>query len=158
MRFRDIFQPERVKLNLKAKSKEEAFEEMVDLLMENYNLCSREDILKAIQEREQKISTGIKRGIAIPHGKTSAVDEVMGVIGISPTGIDYDALDGEPVYLIFLLVSSENDPGQHLEILKKIALLVENSDFYHDMINAQLPESIPKIFNKYEKILGLQRT
>ena len=157
MRFGDIFQPERVKLNLKAKNKEEAFEEMVDLLIENDNLCCREEILCAIHERESKISTGIKKGIAIPHGKTNAVDEVTGVIGISTTGVDYDALDGEPVYLIFLLVGSENDPGQHIEVLKKIALLVENTDFYRDMISAELPESIPKIFNKYERILELQR-
>ncbi len=80
------------------------------------------------------------------------------MLGISARGIDYESLDGEPVHMLFLLVSSEEDAGTHLAVLKKIALLVENPDFYKDALAAVDPEKVHKVISSYEEILDSQET
>jgi len=155
-RLQDLFSPARIKCRLEAEDKAEVFEELVDLLVTQYGLDSRDAILDAIRRREEKMSTGIKRGIAIPHAKTSFTKGIVGVLGISPQGIDYESLDGEPVHLLFLLVSSEADAGAHLAVLKKIALLVESPDFYAHVTRAQDPEAVHKFIRSFEEILDSQ--
>jgi len=151
--LQELFVPARIKCHLEAEDKSEAFEELVDLLVMHYDLRYRDDILDAINRREAKMSTGIKRGIAIPHAKTSFTKGVIGVLGISDRGIDYESLDGEPVRMLFLLVSSEEDAGTHLSILKKIALLVENADFVREACAADDPEAVHRVLRSHEEIL-----
>ncbi len=156
--LQDLFTPARIKCRLEAEDKTEVFEELVDLLVTQYGLECRDEILDAILEREAKMSTGIKPGIAIPHAKTSFTRGVMGVLGLSARGIDYESLDGEPVHLLFLLVSSEADAGTHLAVLKKIALLVENPDFAREALGAAGGEKVHAVIRKYEEILDLLET
>ena len=151
--LQELFAPGRIKCHLEAEDKPEAFEELVDLLVTHYDLRCRDDILDAISRREAKMSTGIKRGIAIPHAKTNFTKGVLGVLGISDRGIDYESLDGEPVRMLFLLVSSEEDAGTHLAVLKKIALLVENPDFYREACAAARPEAVHTVVRRYEEAL-----
>ncbi len=154
--LRELFTPARIKVQVEAEDKDEVFEELVDLLVTQYRLDCRDEVLEAIRRREEKMSTGIKRGIAIPHAKTALTKGVIGVIGISHGGIDYQSLDGEPVHLLFLLVSSEADAGIHLAVLKKIALLVENPDFYEAVMAAADAEAVYKALNRFEEILDSQ--
>ncbi len=156
--LQELFVPSRIKCRLEADDKGEVFEELVDLLVTQYGLDSRDQILDAIRKREEKMSTGIKKGIAIPHAKTSFTRGVIGVLGISARGIDYESLDGEPVHMLFLLVSSEEDAGTHLAVLKKIALLVENPDFYRDALAAGDPEKVSRVIGTYEAILDSRET
>jgi PTS system fructose-specific IIC component/PTS system nitrogen regulatory IIA component len=156
MQLAELFTPACIKTNLEAEDKHEVFEELVDLLVTQHKLAYRDKILEAVQRREEKMSTGIKRGIAIPHAKTSFTKGVIGVLGMSRGGIDYESLDGEPVYLLFLLVSSEEDAGSHLAALKKIALLVENADFYREIRGASNPDQAHRIIHAYEQILDSQ--
>ncbi|HTP57427.1 MAG TPA: PTS sugar transporter subunit IIA [Spirochaetia bacterium] len=156
--LQELFIPARIKCRLEAEDKAEVFEELVDHLVIQFGLNSRDEILEAIKRREEKMSTGIKRGIAIPHAKTTFTRGVIGVLGISGRGIDYESLDGEPVHMLFLLVSSEEDAGTHLAVLKKIAMLVENPDFYRETIAAGDPEKVHKIIRKYEEILDSRET
>ena len=151
--LQELFVPGRIKCHLEAEDKSEIFEELVDFLVTHYGLDCRDDILDAIIRREAKMSTGIKRGIAIPHAKTAFTSGVIGVLGISDRGIDYESLDGEPVHMLFLLVSSEEDAGTHLSVLKKIALLVENPEFYREACAAGDPEKVHKVLRSYEEIL-----
>jgi PTS system fructose-specific IIC component/PTS system nitrogen regulatory IIA component len=137
---------------LEAEDKTEVFEELVDLLVTQYHTDSRDEILEAIRRREEKMSTGIKKGIAIPHAKTKFTRGVIGVLGVSDHGIDYESLDGEPVRILFLLVSSEEDAATHLAVLKKIALLVENDSFSREVIGAGSPEKVNRIIKKYEEM------
>jgi PTS system fructose-specific IIC component/PTS system nitrogen regulatory IIA component len=137
---------------LEAEDKAEVFEELVDLLVTQYHTDSRDEILEAIRRREEKMSTGIKKGIAIPHAKTKFTRGVIGVLGVSDHGIDYESLDGEPVRILFLLVSSEEDAATHLAVLKKIALLVENDSFSREVIGAGSPEKVNRIIKKYEEM------
>jgi mannitol/fructose-specific phosphotransferase system IIA component (Ntr-type) len=154
--LRDLFTPARIKTRLEAEDKDEVFEELVDLLVTQYRLDSRDEVLEAIRRREEKMSTGIKRGIAIPHAKTPLVQGVIGVIGISAPGIDYQSLDGEPVHLLFLLVSGEADAGPHLAVLKKIALLVETPAFTTDVLAARDAEAAHQVLRRHEEILDSQ--
>jgi PTS system nitrogen regulatory IIA component len=158
LQLQDLFTTGRIKCRLEAEDKTEVFEELVDLLVMQYSLECRDEILDAIILREAKMSTGIKRGIAIPHAKTSFTRGVIGVLGLSERGIDYESLDREPVHMLFLLVSSEADAGTHLAVLKKIALLVENPDFYRDALKAGDPEKVHRMIGQYEEILDAQET
>jgi PTS system fructose-specific IIC component/PTS system nitrogen regulatory IIA component len=151
--LQELFVPGRIRCHLQAEDKSEIFEELVDFLATHYGLDCRDDILDAIIRREAKMSTGIKRGIAIPHAKTNFTHGVIGVLGISDGGIDYESLDGEPVHMLFFLVSSEEDAGTHLSVLKKIALLVENPDFYRDACAAVDSEKVHAVLRSYEEIL-----
>ncbi len=159
MLLQELFTPGRIKVNLESEDKEEVFEELVDLLVRSFHLEGKRDaILEAIREREQKMSTGIKRGIAVPHGKTDAIEGIYGVMGVSKKGIDYGALDGEPVFLIFLLVSSMDESGQHLKVLKKVASLMEYTDFYNKVLETDTAEKAFAVLKQFEDILDYQET
>jgi nitrogen PTS system EIIA component len=153
MLLRDFFPPELIKLGLEAEDKEEAFEEMVDLFHRFKPGSDREKILQSIRDRESKMSTGIKMGIGVPHGKTDAVDDVYGVLGISRKGIDYEALDGEPVYLLFLLLAPPSESEKHLRLLKRLAELLDNPQFYTDLAAQKDSAGAWEVIRKYEDIL-----
>ena len=153
MFFHDVFLPQFIKVNLEAEDKDEAFEELVDHYCQSHKSNAGEEILDALRTREAKMSTGIQKGIAIPHGNSNAVDSVSGVLGISRNGIDYDALDGEPVYLLFMLIGPSRDSEKHLRILQRLSELLENPQFSIDLQAQKDPQSAHKVICKYEEML-----
>jgi len=148
----EAFPPELIKIGLEAEDKEEAFEELVDLFCQYKKTGSRKEILEALRDRESKMSTGIQKGIALPHGKTNAIEEVQGILGISKKGIDYDALDGQPVYLLFMILAPLADSEMHLRLLKRMAELLNNPQFYTDLLMQNDSQSAIRIIKKYEDI------
>jgi len=154
MFLHDVFSPEFIKVNLEAEDKDEAFEELVDHLCQVGDSDARDEILDALTLREAKMSTGIQKGVAIPHGNTNAVDSICGVLGISRKGVDYDALDGEPVYLLFMLVTPQKDAEKHLRILKRLAGLLDNPQFCFDLQSQRDSQSAYKMLCKYEDMLN----
>ncbi|GHV01899.1 hypothetical protein FACS189485_01140 [Spirochaetia bacterium] len=152
MFLREVFPAALIKIDLEAEDKEEAFEEMVDHFCQVEKINAREEILEALREREAKMSTGIHKGIAVPHGKTNAVDEVFGVLGISHKGIDYDALDGEPVYLLFMILAPPEDSEKHLRVLKRMAELLENPQFYMELLPQKDTQGAYQVICKYEDL------
>ena len=128
MRLQDIFTPENIFLDLRSREKNAVLRELADRMIRSYGFSRDEGILKAVLEREEKMSTGIQKGIAIPHGKSDAVRGVAGVIGLSENGVDYDSLDGEPVHLLFFIVSCGDAADAHLEVLKKIEEALESRE------------------------------
>jgi PTS system fructose-specific IIC component/PTS system nitrogen regulatory IIA component len=153
MFLHDVFLPDFIKINLEAEDKDEAFEELTDHFCQAIKSNAREDILSALREREAKMSTGIQKGIAIPHGKTNAINTVSGALGISRTGIDYDALDGEPVYILFMIVAPQKDTEKHLRILKRLAELLENPNFCIELQAQRDAQSAYRIICKYEDMI-----
>jgi PTS system fructose-specific IIC component/PTS system nitrogen regulatory IIA component len=153
MFLQDVFHPEFIKVNLEAEDKDEVFEELADYFCRAGKENVREEIMEALRIREQKMSTGIQKGIAIPHGSTDAVETVSGVLGISRKGVDYEALDGEPFYLLFMLIAPHKDTETHLRILKRLAELLENPQFYTDLQSQKDPQGAYKVICKYEDIL-----
>ena len=146
----DVFPPELIVIGLKSADKDEVFEELVDKFCQERNNPNRDEILKSLWERESKMSTGIHKGIAIPHGKSGAIESVCGVLGISENGIEYDALDGEPVYIVFMLLAPQTDSEDRLRILKQLAEFLGNNDFYSDLLVQKDPQSANRIIKKYE--------
>jgi PTS system fructose-specific IIC component/PTS system nitrogen regulatory IIA component len=148
----EVFPPELIKIGLESEDKDEVFEELVDQFCQVKKTNAREEILEALREREAKMSTGIHKGIAIPHGKTNAIESLHGVLGISKKGIDYDALDGQPVYLLFMLLAPQKDSEKHLKLLKRLAGLLDNPQFYTDLVAQNDAQSANGIIKKYEDI------
>jgi len=154
MILQDVLLPDFIKVDMEAEDKDEAFEELVDHYCQADNSNARDEILDAIMEREAKMSTGIHKGIAVPHGKTTAVDTMRGVLGISRKGIHYDSLDGEPVYLLFMIISPMEDSEKYLRLLKHLAELVENPQFQVDLQSQKDPQSAFKVIRKFEELLS----
>jgi PTS system fructose-specific IIC component/PTS system nitrogen regulatory IIA component len=149
----EVFPVNLIKVGLEANDKDETFEELVAFFCAATGNAGRDEILRAVRDREAKMSTGIKRGIAIPHGRTNAVDRVYGVLGISRKGIDYDALDGEPVQLLFLMLAPLSDSEKHLRLLKRLAELLDSPSFCTDLLKQNDPQSANNIIRKYEDVL-----
>jgi len=148
----DIFPPELIKIGLEAEDKDEVFEEMADLFSQRVKTSDRREILQALWERESKMSTGIQKGIAIPHGKVKSLESVCGVLGISKKGIEYEALDDQPVYLLFMVLAPETDSEIHLRLLKRLSELLDNPQFYTELLAQNDPQNAARIIKKYEDI------
>ncbi|MDR2807381.1 MAG: PTS sugar transporter subunit IIA [Spirochaetaceae bacterium] len=148
-----VFSPALIKIDLEAEEKDEVFEELIDLFCQKRDFSLREKVLKAIREREAQMSTGIQKGIAIPHGQTNAVDQTYGILGISKRGIEYDALDGEPVHLIFMILSPQEDSERYIRVLKQLSQFLLNPQFCNDILVQRDAQSIYKIIEKYEDSL-----
>jgi PTS system fructose-specific IIC component/PTS system nitrogen regulatory IIA component len=147
-----MFPPKQIKIGLEADDKDEVFEEMTDLFCQVENSNVRQEILDAIHKRELKMSTGIHKGIAVPHGQTNAVQDMHGILGISRKGIDYDALDGQPVYILFMFLSPQKDAELHLRLLKRLAGLLDNPQFYADLIAQTDSQGVHGVIKKYEEM------
>lgn len=132
-------------LDLKGQNKKEILKEMVQILSGAHQVKNSNGILDALLEREELGSTGIGQGIAIPHGKSESVGKVVAALGFSKKGIDFDALDGEPVYLFFMLVAPPNAAGIHLKILAKISRLLKDKFFRQALREAKTPEETLKL-------------
>jgi PTS system fructose-specific IIC component/PTS system nitrogen regulatory IIA component len=148
----DIFPPELIKIGLEAEDKDEVFEEMTDLFCQTVKSGDRKEILQAIWERESKMSTGIQKGIAIPHGKVESLQNVYGILGISKKGIEYEALDDQPVYLLFMVLAPKTDSEEHLRLLKRLSELLDNPQFYTELLAQNDPQNAGRIIKKYEDI------
>ena len=124
---------------------------MVGCLQVGTAITDREKVLQAVLEREKIMSTGIGDGIAIPHGKSDAVNGLAAALGIHKRGVDFESLDGEPAYVFFLLVSPADVSGPHIKALARISRLLKNDDFKRKLIDASTAEEILEIIKTEEK-------
>ena len=112
---------ETISLDLQGDSKEAILAEMVDLLVASGHIRDRAAVLKAVLEREKRMSTGMQNGIAIPHGKTDSVDCLVAALGIKRAGVDFGALDGQPSTIFVMTVSPDSRTGPHIQFLAEIS-------------------------------------
>lgn len=150
MLLHEIYSKDRIRLHLNDMDKDQALEELVAQLIRTTGIKPVDDILKVIMDREKVMSTGISHGIAIPHGKIDNLDGIVGVIGISDKGINYDSLDNEPARIIFLFISNKYKYEEHLMMLNKISVIAMNQKFRSEILKAKDPESASLILKKYE--------
>lgn len=129
MKIVEFLNEKAVSAGLKATDKNGAINEMIDLLARAEGIRNKDEIAKILLARESLGSTGIGLGIGIPHGKSNTVKRLVAALGISKKGIDFDALDGEPVYIFFLLVAPEDSAGPHLKALARISRLLKDRYF-----------------------------
>jgi fructose PTS system EIIBC or EIIC component len=150
MRLRDLLDESVVKIGLKSVDKEEAFEEMIDLLVRAGRLTDRAGALQAVRQRESQGTTGIGQGVGIPHGKHASVPTLTAALGISTRGIEFDAIDGQRVHLVFLLLARLDDPGPHVRALAEIARLVQTPGLYRRLIEAKTVPQLLDILDSEE--------
>ena len=151
MTLLDILSARSTIVGLKSETKEGIIEELVDVLADDAMVADRAKVLQAVLEREKIMSTGIGDGIAIPHGKSDAVNTLAAALGVHRHGVDFEALDGEPAYVFFLLVSPANISGPHIKALARISRLLKNDAFKKKLIKAESPEAIIEIIRSEEE-------
>lgn len=127
---------------LKATSKRAVLAELSEILSRDAEGLPPGAMVEVLLEREKLGSTGIGDGIAIPHGKLKNLDRLMISFGRSRQGIDFDAIDGKPVHLFFLLMAPESSTGQHLKALAKISRMLKDPEFRNDLMAATGAEEI----------------
>jgi PTS system nitrogen regulatory IIA component len=145
MQLDQIIKIEFINANLLAKTKTEVLTELVNTLIQGGLKLNASLIVEILQQRENLGSTGIGDGVAIPHGKTSAIDDLIVAFGRSVEGIDYDSSDGKPVHLFFLLLAPENSAGQHLKVLAKISKMLKVANFRKTLLKAKSTGDLYKI-------------
>lgn len=154
MKITDFLSTKAIKIDLEAVDKENVLQELVDVLAEVKDIGDKKSILRALIERENLGSTGIGQGIAIPHGKTDKVDGLVSVLGISRKGVNFEALDGEPVYILFLLVAPKDTAGPHLKALAQISRLLRDSYFCELLRRCKTPKEVFDLITKEENRKG----
>ena len=151
MEIKDLLKKELMIMDLKASTKMEAIDEMVAKLKEK-NIISDEVVFKdLILKREEKSSTGLGEGIAMPHAKTSVVNTPAVLFARSNKGIDYDALDGEPVYIFFMIAASEGAHDLHIDTLAKLSKMLLNDDFTQGLKTCGTPDEVYALVDKYSE-------
>jgi PTS system nitrogen regulatory IIA component len=140
MLLSQLLTPQRVRVPLTATDKPGVLKELADLLVQKSG-GDPGDVLRAVTEREQVLSTGIGFGIAIPHGRSPSMPDLAAVAGRTPAGIAFDALDGQPVQIFFMLVGPERCAGQHVKALSRIARLARSEDLRRQLLAAPSGEA-----------------
>ena len=151
MKVSELLKSEFIISDLKGESKEEIINELIDLFKNDPRVEDIEKVRSAVLDREKVMSTGVGKGFAIPHGKTNAVKEIVGAFGKIKDGINYDALDGNPVNLVFLLVGKDNLISTHIKLLSRISRLMNKDDFRHRLKEANSADEIVKLFSEEEE-------
>ena len=144
----DLIATNVVKVPLKSKTKTEVIRELVDVLDKAGKVSDAESVFKAVIARENMGSTGLEKGIAVPHAKTEKIKNLILAIGIAPDGIDFDSLDGEPSKLFFLLLAQPSQSGPHIEALAEIARITRSHSFCRLLLNAKTPEEVIDLFKE----------
>ena len=144
----DLITPEVVKVPLTATDKYGVIDELVQLLADAGKIGDRAKVIDAIHRREALGSTGLEYGIAVPHAKTEEVKEITLSIGIAPQGIEFDAIDGKPSKLFFLILAAPDQSGPHIEALAEIAKLSKSKAFLEALIHASSAQEIVDLFGE----------
>jgi len=153
MRLTDILKPQDIKIPLEAKTKTDAIAELVNLLAANGEVGDPKKVLEAVLDREATRTTGIGNGLAIPHGKCPGVDTLVMAIGKCATPIDFQAIDGRPVTLIWLLGSPPDKTGQHIHALARISRLMTNDKFRQSVAGAKTSQELYDLIVQQENAL-----
>ncbi|MBM3964255.1 MAG: PTS sugar transporter subunit IIA [Planctomycetes bacterium] len=153
MKFSVFIAPKAIRSQLASSSKEGVVAELVEALVAagEINAADQDDIIKAILKREELGSTGIGRGVAVPHTKHSSVEKLVGTVGVSPDGLDFESLDGQKASLFFLLVSPPDRPGDHLRALENISRQLRDDQFCKLLRQSKTAEDIQALLEEADR-------
>jgi len=140
---------------LHAATREAALAELAAVLISPGGTDDQEEMVKVLMARERLGSTGIGDGIAIPHGKIRGLDDLMIAIGRSSKGVDFNAMDGKPVHLFFLLMAPENSSGQHLKVLARISRLLKDNVLRKTLMEAESPDELFSLLVEKDNLIDL---
>lgn len=148
MNLKKVLSPDSVWVDLKADTKQGIIEEMVDRLMAAGKVSDREPVLQAIVEREEKMSTGMQNGVAIPHGKTDAVKSLVAAIGLNKAGVNFDSIDGSPCTIFIMTLSPVKRRGPHMQFLAEVSRLISQPAEREELLACKTHQEI------YELLTG----
>ena len=151
MKLCEILSKDKIISEFRSKSKDDIINEIVDLFKDDSRIDDIEEVRSAVREREKIMSTGVGKGFAIPHAKTDGVNDIIAAFGKSSVPIDFEALDGKPVQLVFLLIGRTNLVGPHIKLLSRISRMMNKDEFRESLLKASTAEEIYKIFCHEEK-------
>jgi len=151
MKVSDLLNVNFIISELKGDEKEETINELIDLFKNDNRVIDIERVRTAVLEREKIMSTGVGKGFAIPHGKTNAINDIIAAFGKTKRPIEYQALDNQPVHLVFLLVGKDNLVSTHIKLLSRISRMMNKDEFREKLIDASSAEEIINIFRKEEE-------
>lgn len=151
MKVHELLETNKILTGFKSEEKNDVINELVDLLKDDDRVIDLEEVRKCVFEREEKMSTGVGKGFAIPHGKTNSVTDILAAFGKSENPIDYNSLDGEPVHLVFLLIGKENLLAKHIKLLSRISRMMNNEEFRKKLVEAESKDAILKLFQEEEQ-------
>ncbi len=138
----NVLTPDVVRLEIPGETKQQIIESLLDILMETGKVENRQTALEALLEREEKMSTGIENGLAIPHGKTAAVKELVACIGLKKEGVDFDSLDGKPSTIFIMTLSPKDKSGPHIQFLAEISSLLKDDEGRNEILAAKTPQEV----------------
>jgi PTS system fructose-specific IIA component/PTS system nitrogen regulatory IIA component len=150
MKFNDFVNTGAIRADLAADDKEAVIRELVAALVESSQVKGdeQESIIKAIMKREELGSTGIGRGVAVPHTKHPSVEKLVGTVGVSSEGVDFNSLDGEKVQIFFLLISPPDRPGDHLRALENISRQLRDETFCRFLKQSKTADDIQQLLEE----------
>lgn len=154
MRLTDILEPGLIIPELAGRNKRELLNSFAALLDEQNKIRDRHEFLEVILAREALGSTGIGEGIAIPHGKLENIENLVLSFGISRQGVDFDAMDGKPVYLFFVLIAPEDSPGDHLKALARISRILKSTSFRERLLATENRDEIYRCIKEEDEQYG----
>ena len=143
-----VLAKETVILHLKGADKSAILEELIDVLVASGRIKDRKAALKAVMEREKKMSTGLQNGIAIPHGKTDTVDSLVAALGIRKEGVDFDSLDGLPAQIFLMTLSPASRTGPHIQFLADISRTLHDAAVRQQVMDATSEEQVLEILSR----------
>ena len=150
MKFSDFVATDAIRSHVDAHTKEGVIREMAQSLVDAGSIAAGdlESIVKAIMKREDLGSTGIGRGVAVPHTKHPSVSRLVGTVAVSHSGVDFESLDGEPVQLFFLLVSPPDRPGDHLRALENVSRRLRDDSFCRFLKQSKTADDIVQLLDE----------
>ncbi|MCL6097493.1 MAG: PTS sugar transporter subunit IIA [Bacteroidota bacterium] len=151
MKICDILRADKVLSSMEGTNKTEIIDELINLFKDDERIKNLEEMRNAVHDREKIMSTGVGKGFAIPHAKTDSVNEIIAAFGRLDKPIDFQALDEQPVNLVFLLVGKESLVGPHIKLLSRISRMMNKDEFRESLANATTAEEIYSLFENEEK-------
>jgi len=142
MNLKSILTDDTICLHLKGTTKEGIIDELIEVLVRAGKISDRESALAAVMNRENKMSTGMKHGIAIPHGKSNTISDLVACIGVSDNPVDFDSLDDEPCRIFILTLSPVEKTGPHLQFLAEVSQLFKSAEKRLEIINADSARAV----------------
>lgn len=153
MKFSVFISPKAIRSELVSTTKEGVITELVEALVASGEIkqADQDDIVKAIMKREELGSTGIGRGVAVPHTKHASVEKLIGTVGVSQEGLDFESLDGQKASLFFLLVSPPDRPGDHLRALENISRQLRDDQFCRFLRQSKTADDIQQLLEEADR-------
>lgn len=158
MRITDLLSKDGIELNVNAKNKSDIIDKMTELMLKTGRIKNLNEYKELVLKREEEGSTGVGEGIAIPHGKGDCVTEPGLVAMVVPNGVEYDALDGKPVNLLFMIAAPNTSDNVHLDVLSRLSTMLMDADFKNKLISAKSKEEFLNIINETENVKFKEET